>query len=150
MLKYYIAVLLATILSFSCGKMVATPDVIIEEISPELIVIGDTATSVSVTVKVKNDVDARAMKAEFSFRKNDGSSITGVNNITRYIDVVISGKTGKTVLNSYPVPTVEIRNYLVANPTEQVYLNIRISGEDAYGYEKQWSCEGRVSASLNR
>ncbi|MBN2363545.1 hypothetical protein JXL83_05395 [candidate division WOR-3 bacterium] len=152
MLRFYTAVVFIALFSIGCGKMVATPEVVVKEINPEIFVVADSSfTTISVTVRVTNDVEARALRAEFSFRKNDGSTITGVNNITRYIDVLIpTGEAGATALNSYPVPTVEIRNYLIANPTEQVYLNIRISGEDAYGYEKNWNCEGKISVTTNQ
>lgn len=148
MLRFYTAVILLALFGISCGKMVSTPEVIITEINPEIFLVDTLTTPISVTVKVENDVEARAERVEFKFRKNDGSSIIGVNDITRYIDVIIPANEKRTIMNSYPVPTAEILAYMTANPTEQLYLSIRVFGEDAYGYEKNWDCETKVSVTL--
>ncbi|MBN1149629.1 hypothetical protein JXA84_00225 [candidate division WOR-3 bacterium] len=148
MLRFYTGVIFMALFGIGCGKMVSTPEVVIKDVNPEIFLVDTTSSPISVTVDVVNDVDARAKKVEFRFRKNDGSSITGVNDITRYIDVSIPSGEEKTVINSYPVPTAEAFLYMTANPTEQLYLSIRISGEDAYGYEKNWDCETKVSVTL--
>lgn len=141
-------VILFLFVIMGCGTMIRAPEVSIYEISPDVIQVTTTSVGVTVTIKIANDVDAKFLKAQFWFLKEDGSSITGVNAITRYFDQTISGNSTSTVLNAYEVSSVEIYNYMINNPNESIIFKVRISGEDAYGYEKDWNCDGTVSCSV--
>lgn len=134
---------------FSCGKLVQAPDVRIYSITPDYIQVADsTSTSVSVSVEIVNDVNAKVNKVEFFFQKENGASISGVSSISRVINKSVAAGGAVSVLSSYPVPTNEIYQYMINNPTENIILRIKISGEDDYNYDKEWNCEGTVSVIL--
>ncbi len=151
MTRYVInVVILILFVILGCGKMVRAPEVSIYEISPDVLQVTSTTAGITVTIKIANDVDAKFLKAEFYFLKVNGSAISGVNALTRYFDQTISGNAMSTVLNSYEVSTVEIYNYMINNPSENIIFKVKISGEDAYGYEKTWNCEGTISCSVEQ
>ncbi|MGC9365635.1 MAG: hypothetical protein ACP5FK_01140 [bacterium] len=134
---------------FSCSNLVRAPEVNIYSITPDNFVATTTTGAVSVSVNVENNVEARLLKVVFRFLKSDGSSITGVNNVTRYFNSVIPA-TGSnySILNAYAIPTAEIHTYMTNNPNEDIILDIHLYGEDAMGYEKEWDCSGSVSVVI--
>jgi len=135
---------------YNCGKLVQAPDVRIHTITPDYIQVADSSyITVSVTVEIVNNVDAKVKKVEFFFLKENGSSISGVESISRILDKSIAAPGPVSVLSSYPVPTNQIYQYMVNNSNEDIILKIKLSGEDDHEYDKEWNCEGTISAVLS-